>query len=76
MPLSPTDQEQQFLESMREMDTQPEDYRVVIERTQGVWDVTLSSGWLRMKQGGVDVIARGTGATFQAAWGNMAPIHQ
>jgi hypothetical protein len=62
-----TDQEQQFLEIMRDMNKRLQDVQVVINRIQGVWDVT-------MKELGTERIARGTGATFDEAWNNVTPI--
>jgi hypothetical protein len=61
-----TAQEQQFLEFLREWDTMPEDYQVVIEHVQGVWDATT-------KELGTKRVARGTGASFDEAWNNMEP---
>jgi len=42
-------------------------YQVIIERRDGAWDIS-------MKELGTTRGARGTGATFDAAWDNMDPL--
>jgi hypothetical protein len=59
-----TDQERQFLESLRQK--RSHDLRVTIEYMQGAWDVTMT-------EPGTKRLARGTGATFGEAWDNMQP---
>jgi hypothetical protein len=61
-----TEQEQQFLEGLRDKSKRSYDVRVVIEHIQGAWDVTI-------EEPGTKRIARGTGATFDEAWDNMIP---
>jgi hypothetical protein len=60
-----TQQEQQMLELLREW-AGGDQYRLLIERQDGAWDITLS-------EVGKPHTARGTGATFGEAWDDMAP---
>ena len=61
-----TEQEQQFLEGLRDKSKRSYDVRIVIEHMQGAWDIT-------MMEPGTKRAARGTGATFDEAWDNMLP---
>jgi len=59
-----SEEETQLIEILREWDGD-DAYQLIIERRDGAWD-------LSMKELGRG--ARGTGATFDAAWDNMDPL--
>jgi hypothetical protein len=59
-------QESQLIGILREWDGK-DAYQIVIERREGAWDIIL-------KEFGTNRGARGTGATFDAAWDDMAPL--
>jgi hypothetical protein len=61
-----TDEERQLIEILRR-DFAKRGNQLVIEWREGAWDITLKE--LGTKRG-----ARGTGATFEAAWRNMEPL--
>jgi hypothetical protein len=63
-----TEQEQQMVEVVREHKVDA-DFRLLVERQDGAWDVTLS-----IEPHDELNTSRGTGATFNDAWGNMAPL--
>ena len=63
-----TEQEQQMVEVVREHKAHA-DFRLLVERQDGAWDVTLS-----IEPHDELNTSRGTGATFNDAWGNMAPL--
>jgi hypothetical protein len=63
-----TEQEQQMVEVVRERKAHA-DFRLLVERQDGAWDVTLS-----IEPHDELNTSRGTGATFNDAWGNMAPL--
>ena len=59
-----SEEETQLIEILREWDGD-DAYQLIIE--DGAWD-------LSMKELGTSRGARGTGATFDAAWDNMDPL--
>src|SRR6516164_4149441 len=61
-----SEEETQLIEILREWDGD-DAYQLIIERRDGAWD-------LSMKELGTSRGARGTGATFDAAWDNMDPL--
>ena len=63
-----TEQEQQMVEVVREHNAHA-DFRLLVVRQDGAWDVTLS-----IEPHDELNTSRGTGATFNDAWGNMAPL--
>jgi len=65
-----TEQERQMLEVIRDHGVDASsDFRLLIQRQDGAWDVTLSVAPHDELN-----TSRGTGATFNAAWDNMAPL--
>ena len=65
-----TEQERQLLEVVREHEGDAtSDFRLLVQRQDGAWDVTLSIA----PHDELDT-SRGTGATFNDAWDNMAPL--
>lgn len=60
--------EGQMILSIREQ-TGSDDYRLNVERRDGAWDITMS-----IAPHDKDRTSRGTGRTFDEAWGNMAPL--
>ena len=62
-----TEEELQMIEIIREW-TGAAEYRLLIEREDGAWNITLSEA--PHDQGHT---ARGTGASFNDAWNDMAP---
>jgi len=67
-PLRPSEAEAQMLATLRKQDGSG-DYRLLIERRDGVWDITMSIAPHDDRHK-----ARGTGTTFDEAWGAMAPL--
>lgn len=65
-----TEQEQQLLTVLRE-NADAAEFRLVIERRDGAWDIALSG---RETVGAKEGSARGVGATFDAAWDDMSPL--
>ena len=63
-----TEQEQQMVEVVRAHKAGA-DFRLLVERQDGAWDVTLS-----IEPHDELNTSRGTGLTFNDAWGNMAPL--
>ena len=63
-----TEQEQQMVEVVRAHKADA-DFRLLVERQDGAWDVTLS-----IEPHDELNTSRGTGLTFNDAWGNMAPL--
>jgi hypothetical protein len=59
-------QESQLIQILREWDGK-DAYQMIIERRDSAWDISL-------REFGTNRGARGTGATFDAAWDNMAPL--
>jgi hypothetical protein len=65
-----TEQEWQMVEAVREREADTtSDFRLLVQRQDGAWDVTLSIAPHDELN-----TSRGTGATFNDAWGNMAPL--
>jgi hypothetical protein len=63
-----TQQEEQLIEVIRE-NANDEGFRLLLERQNGVWEVTPRAPPRRGKLGS----ARGVGTSFTAAWDNMNP---
>jgi hypothetical protein len=59
-----TDAELQMIECLREAQGEVANFRLVIERTDGAWEIRM----VLSPRGG-----RGVGTTFDEAWHNMAP---
>ena len=65
-----TEQERQLLEVVREHEGDAtSDFRLLVQRQDGAWDVTLSIA----PHDELDT-SRGTGATFNDAWDNISPL--
>ena len=65
-----SEQERQLLEVLRDHEGDAtSDFRLLVQRQDGAWDVTLSIA----PHDELDT-SRGTGATFNDAWDNMAPL--
>ena len=65
-----TEQERQMLEAIRDHGGgTASDFRLLVQRQDGAWDVTLSIA----PHDELDT-SRGTGATFNDAWDNLAPL--
>jgi hypothetical protein len=65
-----TEQERQMLEAIRDHGLgTASDFRLLVQRQDGAWDVTLSIA----PHDELDT-SRGTGATFNDAWDNLAPL--
>jgi hypothetical protein len=65
-----TEQEWQMVEAVREREADTtSDFRLLVQRQDGAWDVTLSIAPHDELN-----TSRGTGTTFNDAWGNMAPL--
>ena len=62
MKMDVTEQEWQLIECLRE---DHDKFRLIVERQDGAWETTMSVP---------PQISRGIGATFAAAWDDMAPI--
>lgn len=63
-----TKPEGQLLEILREQETAKADFKLRIDRTDGAWEIELSSS--DVKGAGI----RGVGRTFAEAWDNNHPI--
>jgi hypothetical protein len=62
-----TEQEQDLIEVIRE-NTNDDGFRLLLERQNGAWEVTLRAPiWGKL------ATARGVGTSFAAAWDNMEP---
>ena len=59
-----TEQEQQLLEIFREWQSMTQNYQIVIEHTEGAWDIT-------MEEVGTGRVVHGTGTTLEVAWDSM-----
>ena len=65
-----SEQERQLLEVLRDHEGDAtSDFRLLVQRQDGAWDVTLSIAPHDELN-----TSRGTGATFNDAWGDMAPL--
>jgi hypothetical protein len=65
-----TEQERQLLEVVREHEGDAtSDFRLLVQRQDGAWDVTLSIAPHDELN-----TSRGTGSTFNDAWDNIAPL--
>jgi hypothetical protein len=65
-----TEQERQLVEVVREHEVDAtSDFRLLVQKQDGAWDVTLS-----IAPHDDLSTSRGTGATFNDAWDNMAPL--
>jgi hypothetical protein len=61
-------QEQLMIEMIREQSSDDE-FRLLVERQDGAWNITLST-----VPHDESHKSRGTGASFNDAWDNMAPL--
>ena len=65
-----TEQERQMVEVVRDHKVDAtSDFRLLVQRQDGAWDVTLSIAPHDELN-----TSRGTGATFNDAWDNMTPL--
>ena len=61
-------QEDQMIGVIRE-NNDTDEFHLLVERRDGAWDITLSTAPHDQRHK-----TRGTGATFNDAWDNMAPL--
>jgi hypothetical protein len=64
-----SEQERQLLETLRDHGDAESDFRLLVQKQDGAWDVTLSIAPHDQLN-----TSRGTGSTFSDAWDNMAPL--
>jgi hypothetical protein len=68
-----TSQEHQMIDILRE-NSDTTEFRLVIERRDGAWDIVISARGLVGLRSSKEVSARGVGETFDAAWDGMNPL--